>query len=54
MNIFSFSVYYIKVLLGVASGSKKTVNPISPRWRWRQWKHREKTGRYARYFKLSK
>jgi hypothetical protein len=51
MDLLSFSIYYIKVLLGVASGRRKTSNPISLVWRWRQWKHQRNAGRYANYFK---
>jgi hypothetical protein len=54
MHLVSFSIYYSKLLFNVASGRHKTPNSLSPTWRWQNWKHQQKAGRYANYFKAVK
>jgi hypothetical protein len=51
MRFLSFTFYYSKLLINVWMGRHKTNNPLSPGWRWRQWKHQQQAGRYANYFK---
>lgn len=38
MEKLSFLIYYVKLRLSVATGSRKTTNPINWRWRWGYWK----------------
>jgi hypothetical protein len=54
MHLVSFLFYYSNLLVNVASGRHKTANSLSPNWRWQQWKHQKKAGRYANYFKAVK
>ena len=39
MRIISFTIYYIKLRVGVFLGLHLTANPIDLRWRWHYWNH---------------
>lgn len=36
--MLSFLVYYLKLRIAVWFGVHKTVNPVTFKWRWGQWR----------------
>jgi hypothetical protein len=37
MNVLSFTLYYLKLRIGVVFGVYKTFYPLGVRWRWKFW-----------------
>ena len=37
MKFLSFSVYYVRLIFDVLTGRHTTNNPLSIRYRWRNW-----------------
>jgi hypothetical protein len=48
MSVVLFSLYYIKLRLSVLLGIHKTVNPVSLKWRWKDWNYNYKSRRRHR------
>ena len=45
MKLIMFSIYYVKLQVGVASGTYYTASPMSIAWRWRHWNRRYNVNR---------
>jgi len=46
MEKILFSLYYLKLRLGVFMGKHKTEHPLDLKWRWDHWKrNRQQTAR---------
>lgn len=48
MKVILFSLYYIKLRLSVLLGINKTANPVSLKWRWKDWNYNYKSRRRHR------
>jgi hypothetical protein len=44
MKVFLFSLYYARLLIGVAFGVHQTIHPMSVKWRWQHWPLRDANG----------
>lgn len=48
MKVILFVSDYLKLLLGVLLGVRKTANPLGLKWRWKDWKYNYQSRRKHR------